>query len=102
MKIMIYLNKFDPSSLNTALDLKAANQEVGAILTQDAVYMVATNTETVANLNRAIQQGVKIYALSKDIRNRGIHQKLPDGVEEINYDELVDLLAEENQKIINL
>ncbi len=101
MRTLLFLNKFDPTFVPIALNMKAINQEVCAVLSQDAVYMALKNNETSPDISQAIKAGIRIYLLSKDVQKRGIIEKLANGLNLIDYDQLVDLLAQENQKVIN-
>jgi sulfur relay protein TusB/DsrH len=102
MRTLIFLNKFDPTFLSIALNMRAKDQEVSAVLSQDAVYMALKSSAKATDLSQAIKGGVKIYLLSKDVQRRGINEKLTNDLDLIDYDQLVDLLAQENQKVINL
>jgi sulfur relay protein TusB/DsrH len=102
MRTLIFINKFDPTFLPIALNMRAKNQEVSAVLSQDAVYITLRNSETASDLSQATKAGVRIYLLSKDVQKRGINEKLANDLNLIDYDQLVDLLAQEDQKVINL
>ncbi len=82
--------------------MRAKNEEVSAVLSQDAVYMVVKKPITNSDIDKALQSGVKIYLLSKDAQKRGITKNLANGVELLDYDRLVDFLAQDNQKVINI
>lgn len=102
MKTILFVNKFDPTVFTIANNLKARNDEVDIILSQDATYIATKNNPQDANLNQTIKAGIKIYLLDGDIKKRGIGKNLSDGTIAINYNQMVDLLAQDNQKIINL
>ncbi len=102
MKTVLFLNKFDPTFVPLALKMQAKNEGVCAILGQDAVYLALKNSKAAPDISEAAGAGIKIYLLSKDVQKRGITEKIAANLELIDYDQLVDLLAEENQKVINL
>jgi len=102
MKTVLFLNKFDPSFLEIASGIRAKNEEVCAVLCQDAVYMAVKNDKTAPDFDKVTQAGVKVYLLSKDAQRRGIARSLASSIELVDYEGLVDLLVQENQKVINL
>lgn len=102
MKNVLFLNRFDLSFLKIALEMRAKNEEVSAMLNQDAVYIVVKKPITNPDIEKAIKSGVKFYMLLKEVQKRGITKNLTAGEELFDYDQLVDFLAQDNQKVINV
>ncbi len=102
MKTVLFLNRFDLSFLKIALEMQAKNEEISAVLSQDAVYMVANKNESNSNVEKAIQSGLKLYLIFKDAQKRGITKNLIAGVELLDYDQLVDFLAQDDQRVVNV
>ena len=82
------------------LALEKPSEEDAICLLQDAVYFVSRGYYK-GDIENAIEKGVKIYVIGKDIRLRGLDNKLLPGVKIIGYPELIDLIFS-YRNIINL
>jgi len=102
MKILILLSKQDPDSLSLAEALRRRGEEVSIVLMQDSVYLALKDAEHSGIVGHAIEQGVRLHLLDEDVEKRGIRQKLMPGLELASYDQLVDLLFNEDPRVINL
>jgi sulfur relay protein TusB/DsrH len=90
---MIVIIKSGPESQEAKRAVKIARDTVADIvLIQNAVYL--------ARPERLEGFCGTAFALDEDIRLRGI-KDIDKGVKEINYDELVDLMAQED-KVVGL
>ena len=88
MKLTV-INTNDLNALKQALGV-----ETDVLLLQDGVYL----------LNKAMNNEFgdrKVHALGVDVKNRGLSDRLVDGVELIDYDGMVDLLFS-SETVMNL
>jgi sulfur relay protein TusB/DsrH len=91
MKKLFILKNHDQLSLDKALKLDA-----DIILMQDAVLFANNGVST---NNKLVE--FKVYALKKDVEVRGLGDRLVQGVDLIDYDEMVNLLFS-GKNVINL
>lgn len=101
MKTLIFKKFFDLNFLSIVETLRN-KEEVTVILFQDAIYLALKNTEYSTAITHVVEEGVKFYLLKKDVEKRGILLNLIPNVELINYDQFIDLLFLEDQRVINL
>ncbi len=92
MALLHTVNK-SPYQCNT---LESCLQHVGegdvVLLIEDGVYAAVKGGKASEMLAQA--QGVKICALSADVKARGLTGKLMDGIEVVDYGGFVDLVVE--------
>ncbi len=92
MALLHTVNK-SPYQCNT---LESCLEHVGegdvVLLIEDGVYAAVKGGKAAEMIARA--QGVKICALSADVKARGLADKLVDGVEVVDYGGFVDLVTE--------
>ncbi len=74
------------------LALEKPSEDTAICLLQDAVYLVSSGYYERNNIADAVNQGIKIYAIEKDVRARGLKDSLLPEVNVIGYQELVDLI----------
>lgn len=67
------------------LALASVDKEARVVLIQDGVY-----------LDTSQMSGAEVYAISEDIEKRGLQEVVPSSVRRIGYEELVDLIVENN------
>lgn len=99
---MIFLSKFDPDFLPIAENMMAKGQDISVVLIEDAVYFAIRNSEIADRVNRAMKCGLKLNALARDVERRGLRDHAIEGLRLIDYDQMVDLLLQESDKVINL
>jgi sulfur relay protein TusB/DsrH len=102
MKTLLFLNKKEFDSLTLVDILKEKGEEVGVVLIQDAVYLALGNNEHSGAVKDLLSKGVGFHLLAKDVEKRGVQDYLISDVDLIDYDQLIDLLFSENQRVINL
>jgi sulfur relay protein TusB/DsrH len=91
MKKLIILKNHDQLLLEQALKL---NAEI--LLMQDAVLFSNSGISTNKKLT-----GTKIYALKRDVEARGIKDRIIQGINLVDYDEMVDLFFS-GKTVLNL
>jgi len=101
MKTLIFKKNFDLDFLSMIKTLRN-HGEVKVILFQDAIYLALRNTKYSRAIEHAIEEGVKFHLLKKDGEKRGILLNLISNIKLINYDQFIDLLFHEDQRVINL
>ena len=85
---------FEKNSLDSCL--AHATKGSAVLLIEDGVY-AATKGTTVADQVQQAMGDVTIYALSPDLKARGIAEKVIDGVKLVDYSGFVDLVAEHDK-----
>ena len=102
MKTLIFLTKKESGTLTLVERLKEKGEDVGVVLIQDSVYLALGNNEHSESVKDLLGKGVNFHILAKDVEKRGVQNYLISDVELIDYDQLIDLLFSENQRVINL
>jgi tRNA 2-thiouridine synthesizing protein B len=85
---------FEKNSLDSCL--AHARKGSAVLLIEDGVY-AATKGTAVADRVQQAMGDVTFYALSPDLKARGIAEKVIDGVKLVDYDGFVDLVAEHDK-----
>lgn len=79
-----------------------AGRNVGIVLMQDGVIGTSKLGTVPETLKYFIEMDIPVHALAADMKARGIHPDLAiDKVDVINYDDLVDILADSG-KIVSI
>ena len=96
----LFLIKTNETALFSYLQPIVSEHPISIVLMQDAVYLVP-------DIQRLFQDSPTripptVHVLQEDAVKRGIQQEIPDHVLQVNYDQLVDLLTQDNQKVLNL
>ncbi len=95
MKLAVFVSDFR-NTVNTLDRLEA--QELGIIFVQNGVYHAAIKED--GNPSPLLQKSAKFYALSEDLETRGLAGSSVDSrVKVINYDDLVDLVFNDYEKL---
>lgn len=81
--------------LTRQLAAVSAAKEAGAVLMMDAVYFAATDDG-----KRLLDAGLNVYALRQSVEARGLTGRTLDGVEVVDYDQVVDLIMEEYDIVV--
>ncbi|MFW9917555.1 MAG: sulfurtransferase complex subunit TusB [Candidatus Thorarchaeota archaeon] len=68
------------------------------ILIQDGVYYVRSTPHEL----RSSQHSVTILALKEDVLARGLQNQLVSEIQQIDYEEMVDVLMRSNKNLISL
>lgn len=80
-------------TLDSCLRVAGHNKEDAILLVEDAVY-AATQGNVVANEVAQRAQAMRVYALRPDLEARGMHEKVIEGINLVDYGGFVDLVAE--------
>lgn len=87
---MANLYLVDKAAAESALALAKLDKRAKVVLIQDGVYVDAREIK---------EAGGEVYAVKRDLELRGLTQRLPEYVRQIDYHHLVDLILE--NKVIN-
>ncbi len=99
MKYLIWLSS-DCTNLEETIEaIHLSGETAGILLIQDGVFMVDKGCEEGKIL---LSQGIKIHASKKHIEERGLTSRLVDGVELVDYSQIVDLIMEKYDKVISI
>lgn len=82
---------FGNNALSSCLGASKAGS--GILLIEDGVYGALTGTEISEKVKEAMKTR-KIYALGPDLKSRGIHDRIIEGINVVDYGGFVDLVAE--------
>lgn len=80
----------EKGTLDTVLRLARSG---ALLLIEDAVYAATRGNAAEPKLRRAMEK-LKVYALAPDLQARGVADRLIDGVQTVDYEGFVDLVAE--------
>lgn len=81
--------------LNKTLDscLRMSKDGSSILFIEDGVYAALKGTEYTATIEEAMKDK-KFYALEPDLKARGVHDRVIDGVQLVDYNGFVDLTTE--------
>ena len=102
MRTVLLLKEDDTDSLKLAMMLADDGEDVSLVLTQDAVHHAIGNGKYSSDIEGLMTRGVEIYALHEHVARRGLSNYIVPGSKLIGYDELIDLLFREDQRVLNL
>jgi len=102
MRTVLLLKEDDADSLELAAMLTDDGEDVSLVLTQNAVYHTTGNSKYSSDVGSLMARGVEIYALHEHVARRGLNNYVVPGSKLIDYDELIDLLFREDQRVLNL
>ena len=90
---------FERNSLESCLSV--ALDDASVLLIEDAVVAVMQNTAVSADIENAIDRGIKMYALMPDIAARGLpEQRIMSKITLVEYDGFVQLSCD-NDRVQN-
>ena len=87
---MANLYMLDQSAGKNGLNLAKNDAGCQVVLLQDGVYL---------DVKQLTDSKIKVYAVKDDVIKRGLQERLPKGIELIDYSKLVDLIVA--NKVIN-
>ena len=91
MSTLHTVNK-SPFSHTTLLScLEVCGDNDGILLIEDGVFGAVTSAPTTQQLKVAMARGITVYALSGDIKARGLSAKLTPAIQITDYDGFVQL-----------
>ncbi|MGI9303586.1 MAG: sulfurtransferase complex subunit TusB [Gammaproteobacteria bacterium] len=83
---------FEKSSLDTCLRLAKPGSAI--LLIEDAVYAAVSGTQLEGKVKEAMTRH-SVHVLAPDLKARGMNaEQLVDGIDLVDYDGFVDLVAE--------
>ncbi len=91
MSTLHTINKSSFSYNTLASCLRVCSNEDGILLLEDGVFSAIKGAPCAEELQHLIGNGVKVYALSNDIKARGLLEKLQDNIELTDYNGFVQL-----------
>lgn len=90
---------FERNSLESCLSV--CKTDASVLLFEDAVVSALQSTTVSDQIKQAAEKGIKIYALSEDLKARGLSEKpVMDQVTLVNYSGFVKLTTE-NDRVQN-
>lgn len=94
MSILHTVNKspFSHSILLSCLQLCGKDDAI--LLLEDGVISAMKGSPFIQELSRAIEKGVKVYALAGDVKARGLQEKLHPNIYITDYNGFVELSIE--------
>jgi tRNA 2-thiouridine synthesizing protein B len=91
MSTLHTINKSPFAHSNLFSCLKVCTERDGILLLEDGVFGAITSAPGADELQLLIQCGVKVFALTNDIKARGLEEKLAPNIELIDYNTFVKL-----------
>ena len=73
--------------------LRVAQPDAAILLIEDGVYAATRGTEAAAQIGRQART-MKFYALGPDLEARGVRDRIVEGVQVVDYEGFVDLVAQ--------
>lgn len=98
-KILYFVTDMDPISIKLALEHEG--HDVGICLLQDAVYFGCKGKTGNENLATAIERGITIFAVKRDVELRGLIKLTRPEIKVLGYDEIIDLILD-YERVINI
>jgi len=90
---------FERNSLNSCLSV--CKEDASVLLIEDAVVSALQNTVITEQIEKAIGKGIRFYALSEDLKARGLpEQRVMEAIKLVDYAGFVKL-AVENDRVQN-
>jgi sulfur relay protein TusB/DsrH len=102
MRSLLISQDDDPTVLDIASMMKDDGDEVRVILLMDSSYMAIRSGAHAERVRKAMDRGIVISLLDNDVERRGIGSLLLQDISIIGYDDLVDLLFNDDQRVYNL
>lgn len=91
MSTLHTVNKSSFSYNTLASCIKVCTYADGILLLEDGVFGAIKGAPCAEELQQLIDNGVKVYALTNDIRARGLSEKIQDNIQLTDYDGFVQL-----------
>lgn len=87
---------FERNSLDSCLSV--CKTDASILLIEDAVVAAMQNTSVSDKISKAIDSGIKVYALNDDISARGLPgQRVMDKIDLVDYTGFVNLVTESDR-----
>lgn len=91
MSTLHTINKSSFSYNTLASCIRVCAKDDGILLLEDGVFGAIKGAPCAEELQRLISTGIKVYALSDDIKARGLSEKLQDNIALTDYNGFVQL-----------
>ena len=98
--VLCILSGYNPSKFEIASQIAEKSQKQKVVLLSDALYLVSDNKNH-ETINKMLRLGVSFYALESDMAKRGL-SIASKKVTPVTYDQLVELLLDNEGSIVNL
>jgi len=102
MRKLLVLKEEETDALKWANRLREKGEDVVLILMLDAVYLAKSSGENASVMKEIIEAGVEVFTLRRDAEKRGLIKMLQPGVKLVDYDDLVDIMFSDGQRVLNL
>ena len=99
---LLVLKEEETDALKWANRLREKGEDVGLILMLDAVYLAKNSGENASVMKEIIEAGVEVFTLRRDAERRGLIKMLQSVVRLVDYDDLIDLMFSDGQRVLNL
>jgi len=86
------VNKSPLERASFASCLRVAPPDSAILLIEDGVYAATRDTEAAAQIGRHAKS-MRFYALGPDLEARGVRDRVVEGVQVVDYEGFVDLVA---------
>ena len=94
MSTLHTVNKSPYSNSSLLSCIKICSKSDAILLLEDGVFGVLTSTPESKLLLQLALSGTKVFAISADVKARGLTDKLPPFIEPIDYNNFVQLSIE--------
>lgn len=84
---------FDTNAIDSCLNNAAKGSAI--LLIEDGIYAAVKNSKVSDKVKDAMSN-LTVYALEPDVKARGMHDKVMEGIKMIDYSGFVDLTVEHN------
>ncbi len=98
-KYLIWLSEGCTNIEEIITHLRKAGHDVGVLLVQDGVLMADKGCE---HARRLVNNGVVFYVSRPHMESRGLTSRLAITATIVDYDQMVDLLMEQYDKVISI
>lgn len=99
MKYLLWIANDFASVKEIVNGLKGQGIESELLLVQDGVFFADKGNKNSATLK---ELGVKVHAIKHHVEERGVANRLVLDVNLVNYDDAIDIMMKQSDKIISL
>ncbi|TFF94665.1 sulfurtransferase complex subunit TusB [Candidatus Thorarchaeota archaeon] len=99
MKYLVWISDVTKNTAEVIGALQSQDVEVDVLLLQDGVFMADKGNENSSLLKKL---GVGIHALESHVKERGISNRLVEGVKLVNYRKMLELIMEKSDKVFSI
>jgi sulfur relay protein TusB/DsrH len=99
LRFLIWLANACPDISEVVGSLKVGGHDIGILLVQDGVYSIDRSCATSSYIK---ELGVPVFAIKHHVEERGLNERLAVDAKMVEYDDAVDLIMEQYDKVISL